>query len=199
MFGRLSVLKRVLTFLPLIFFLACVPPTSTELPSAYQTGVVQTLTAKMWTPTFTAPAATLVPDTSKIVEILNNAMVGSDPLAETVEAKFSVTDARIVYEPSTNLAVILLINVECESIYTNNCTLEGTFVALMHAFIANEKIIGKISEQVPVTVHSLQMAALNHMAQTGMVTANWNDVVDFANGKINGSQLGTRIVRLPTP
>lgn len=183
-------LKRILPFLPFLFFLACVP---TEPSPDMQTAVVQTLTATMWTP---APTTTPAPNTGKIVQILNGVMVGSDPLAETIEAKFSVIDAQIINDQSSNTADILSIHVECESIYNNSCTPEETFVVLMHAFIATDKIIGKVSEQVPSTVQFMQVVTFNHMAQTGMIMVKLKDVVDFAKGRIDGSQLGSRIMRL---
>ena len=34
------------------------------------------------------------------------------------------------------------------------------------------------------------------MIQTGMVVVAWNDVMDYALGKITGNQLGSRITRL---
>lgn len=194
MFGRLTVLKRILPFLPLLFFLACVP--ATEISPEIGTAVAQSQTASMWTP---APTTTPVPNTGKIVQILNGVIVGTDPLAETIEAKFRVIDAQFINSPPLNTADILSIHVECESIYNNSCTPEETFVALMHAFVATDKIIVKVSEQVPPTVLIMQVVTFNHMTQSGMIMVNWSDVVDYAKGKIDGGQLGARITRLPPP
>ena len=190
-------LKRLLPFLPLIFLIACVP--TGEITNSDQTAVVQTLTAKAWTPTPILPTATTEPNTGKIVEILNNAMTGVDPLADTIEARFSVVDAQIIYEPPTNLAGVLIIRIECEWVFTDNCAPETSFVALMHALTTNEKVFAKITDQIPSTIHTLQVVTLNHMTQKGMIIVPWADIVDYATGKINGSQLGSRITRVIVP
>lgn len=190
-------LKRLLPFVPLIFFIACVP-SSGEITPPEITAMIQTLTATMWTPTPITPSATPEPNTGRVVEILNNAMLGSNPLAETIEAKFTVIDAQVLMDGPTNQAGILSIHVECEWIYTDSCTPEETFVTLMQALTANDKILGKILEQIPATIHTLQLIAFDHMTQSGIVISNWNDVLDYATGKINGNQLGSRIIRLST-
>lgn len=188
--------KRLLPFLPMLVFMACTP----ETPSPdMRTAVVASITATMWTPVPATITITPEPNTGKIVDILNGAMLGADPLAEAIESKFSVIDAKFTSSPPLYLTDILSIYVECESVYNNNCTPEETFVALMHAFTATDKIIGKVSEQVPSTVLIVQVVTYNHMAQTGMILVNWSDVVDYATGNISGSQLGSRITRLPPP
>ena len=188
--------KRLLPFLSVIVFVACAPDVSSP---EIQNAVIQSLTATIWTPTPVLPTETPEPNTSKIVEILNNAMLGYDPLAETIDAKFSVLDAQVIHDETTQLATILRIHVECEWMFSDSCTPETSFVALMHAFTANEKVIGRVSGQVPVTVHTLQMVAFERMIQTNMLLISWNDILDYAYGRINGNQLGSRITRLATP
>jgi hypothetical protein len=188
--------KRLLPFLPMLVFVAC----TTDIPSPdIQTAVVASLTAKVWTPTPIIPTATPEPNTGRIVDILNGAMLGADPLAETIVAKFSVIDAKFTNSPPLYLIDILSIHVECESNYNLSCAPEEAFLALMHAFTATDKIIGKVSEQVPSTVLIVQVVTYNRMVQSGMILVNWKDVVDYAKGNINGCQLGSRITRLPPP
>jgi hypothetical protein len=186
-------LKRLAPFLPCVIMIACI--SMGGVSPADQTAVVQTLTATVWTPTPPTASPTPEPNLIAIIEILNNAMVGSDPLAETIKAKFSIIDARILMDGAANLAGILQLSIECEWIFSDSCTLEETFVVLMRALTADDKVTGKIIEQVPLTVHTLQMVAFDHMLQTGMIAVNWQDVMDYAAGRINGNQLGARIIR----
>lgn len=187
-------LKRLLPFAPIILLFACFPPTA-GVDSAASTAVIQTITATMWTSTPATPSATPEPNLGKVVELLNNALLGSDPLAETIEAKYTVLDARIIPDGPANVAGILSIHVDCEWVYSDGCTPEKSFVILMHALTRNEKILWKIYDQIPATVHTLQMVSFDRMAQSGMVVTNWRDVMDYATGKINGNQLGSRITR----
>ncbi len=182
-------LKRLMPLLPALIFIACSPDLSDP---AIQNAVIQTLTATAWTPT---PSPTPEPNTGRIVEILNNVMVGADPLAETIAAKFSVIDVQFLLEVASGQATAMRISVDCEWIYTNGCTPEATFVMLMHAFGANDRIIEKIGPQVPLTVQDVQVLAFDHMNPTGMILVKWSDVLEYAAGRINGSQLGSRIVR----
>jgi hypothetical protein len=190
-------LKRLLPLLPLILMLACTP--SGPVSPWMLTAVVQTQTASAWTPTPVTPSPTTEPNTGKIATVLNNAMLGADPLAETIEAKFSVIDVRVLYDQTGSLASTLQIQVECEWIYNNGCTAERTFVTLMKAMTRNDKTIGVISENVPSTVQVMQVIALEHMTQRGSILVSWRDFMDYAAGKINGNQLGSRITRNAGP
>jgi len=187
--------KRLLPFLPMVVFIACAPDISSP---DIQNAVIQSLTATVWTPTPLTPTATPEPNTGRIVDILNNAMLGADPLGETIDAKFSVIDAQIILDDVTKQATTLRVHVECEWVFNNSCTPEQTFVVLMRALTINEKVLEKISSQIPQTVHMLQMVAFDRMVQTGMVVSSWDDVMDYAIGRISGNQLGSRITRLVT-
>jgi hypothetical protein len=187
--------KRLLPFLPMVVFIACAPDISSP---DIQNAVIQSLTATIWTPTPLTPTATPEPNTGRIVDILNNAMQGADPLGETIDAKFSVIDAQIVLDDVTQQATTLRVHVECEWVFSNSCTPEQTFVVLMRALTINEKVLEKISPQIPPTVHTLQMVAFDRMVQTGLVVSSWEDVMDYAIGRISGNQLGSRITRLVT-
>ena len=191
-------LKRFLPFVPVFLLIACFPPTTEGVDPVYSTAVVQTITATIWTPTPVTPSATPEPHTGKVVELLNNVILGSDPLAETIEARFTILDAQIILDGPASQAGTLRIHVDCEWIFTDSCTPEKSFVVLMHAITANDKILGKIREHIPTTINTLQMVAFDHMTQTGMIIISWNDILDYAGGKISGNQLGSRITRLAT-
>ncbi|MCL4530233.1 MAG: hypothetical protein M1282_12550 [Chloroflexi bacterium] len=191
-------LKRVLPFLPLLVilvFTACssVSPQQGGISPEEVTAVIQTMTAALWTPT---PSLTPEPDSRTITDLLNGVMIGSDPLSETIEAKFNVLDVRFPIEPNSKKVVTMQMDVECEWIFTDNCTPEETFVHLMKGFDPKSKLIDKISAQVPPTVKIVEVTTFNHRVQNGKIIVNWQDMVDFATGKINGNQLGSRIVRL---
>ena len=134
-------LKRLLATLPIIVFVACAPDvTNPEVQKA----VIQSLTATVWTPTPVTPTATLEPNTGRIVDVLNNAMLGSDPLAETIDAKFTVIDAQVLMDATTQQAAVLRVHVECEWVFADSCTPEQTFVALIRALTVNNKLVEKI-------------------------------------------------------
>jgi hypothetical protein len=187
-------LKRWIVLAPLLFFAACGPIDGVNLPAA-----IQTLTATAWTPPPTTPTWTPVPPTGKIVDALNNAIVGVDPLAETIGSRFSVVDVRVITEPPNNISGILRIDVECEWVYSDSCTCEESFARVMRALRTNEKVRERIHESVPATVHTLQLASYNHMIPDGMIIVMWPDVLAYMDETINGNQLGSRIVRLPSP
>jgi hypothetical protein len=183
-------LKRLYPFAPLILLVACMPDISAP---EIQHAVIQTLTATVLTPT---PSATPEPNTVGIVDILNIAIRGADPLEETIDAKFSVIDASVIMDRATNQATTLSIHADCEWVFSDGCTPEQTFVVLMRALRTNDKIIKKLCDDIPSTIRTLQVVTFDRMTQRGVLGASWNDIVDYAIGKINGNQLGSRIVRL---
>ena len=184
-------LKRLCLFPILIFLLvAC----STDLSDPkIQNEVILTLTATALTPT---PSATPVPNTSGIVNILNGAMINSDPLEETINARFSVLDSRVLLDASTKQALTLQIDVDCEWVFTDGCTPEASFVVLMRTFQANGKAFKKICDDIPSTIQSLHVVTFDHMVRRGMLAASWDDVVEYVAGRINGNQFGARTVRM---
>ncbi|MBI3160929.1 MAG: hypothetical protein HYZ23_00385 [Chloroflexi bacterium] len=183
--------KRILPVLPILVFAACAPDISDP---NIQAAVIHSLTATVWTPTPPTPSATPESDTARIVDVLNDAMSGADPLAETVNAKFIVTDAQVIVDENTRQASILRIHVDCEWVFSDSCTTEAVFVALMHAFSANDKVIERITKQLPPTINILETVAFDRMKQNGVIVAAWQDVLDFVSGRINGNQLGARII-----
>jgi hypothetical protein len=187
--------KRVLPFLSILVFLAfgaCSGLSENGLPPGAGTFVIQTLTATMWTPTVTP---TPDPNTAQIVGILNSAMIASDPLRDTLAAKFEVLDVHFPFDDVAHQILSMQIDVECEWIFTDSCTAEESFASLMHGFVADKKTIEKIRAQVPATVNKLYVTTYNHRVRNGLIIVNWQDVVDFAAGRITGNQLAARITR----
>lgn len=184
--------KRIIAFLPVLVFIACAPDISD--PSV-QAAVINSLTATSWTPTPVTPSPTAEPNTGRIVDILNEVIVGSDPLTETIVAKYRVLDALVLMDVTTQLASTLRIHVDCDWVYSDACTPESTFVILMSAFSENDKIIERIQNQIPASVQTLELVAFERMNSTANIFILWKDVWDFAQGKINGNQLGSRMMR----
>lgn len=168
--------------------LACIM----QMPALTLTDAILTLTATVMTPTITA---TPIPNTARLVEILNRNLVGADPLADTVDARYSVLDVQFAADAEHNL-VTLKVNVECECVYSSCCSTERTFVQLMHAMVAKPKTMDEIRAQIPATIVEVQVAAFDHMQPRGTILVQWADVLLYAAGQINGNQLGARIVRL---
>jgi hypothetical protein len=72
-------LRRLIVLVPLIFFfIAC--SVEGQLGPEDVTAIIQTLTATTWSPTPPSPSPTRVPNTMAIVQVLNNAMIGANPL-----------------------------------------------------------------------------------------------------------------------
>lgn len=190
MFKRVAI---CILILPFILLVACAPDLTDP---NIQAAVIHSLTATSWTPTPITPSATPQPNTTKIVEILNEAMIGSDPLTETVVAKYSVIDAQVLMDSSNQQATTLRIHVDCEWIFSDSCTPESTFVVLMNTFSTNEKVMERVINQIPTTITTLEMLAFDQMIPTNILTIAWSDVLAFAFGEINGNQLGSRILRI---
>lgn len=184
--------KRV-TICILILLVACAPDLTDP---NIQAAVIYSLTATSWTPTPVTPSATPQPNTTKIVEILNEAMIGSAPLTETIVAKYSVIDSQVLMDASNQQATILRIHVDCEWIFSDSCTPESTFVVLMNIFSTNEKVLERVINQIPTTITTLEMLAFDQMIPTSILTVAWSDVLAFTFGDINGNQLGSRILRM---
>ena len=188
--------KRALPFFPILIFLAfaaCTAMPENGISPEAATSVIQSLTATMWTPTATPIPE---PDLAAIIDGLNGVIVDSDPLRETIEAKFNVLDVHFPVESNSNQILVMQVDMECEWIITNSCIPEESFANLMHGFAANDKVTKRIAAQVPVTVRSLEVTTFNHRIRNGRITVNWQDVLDFAAGKINGNQLGARIIEI---
>ncbi len=188
--------KRALPFFPLVVMTAlgaCAQIPDTGISSREVTAVIQSMTATMWTPT---PSPTPRPNTLTIINVLNNEIIDSDPLAETIDAKFNVLDVRFPLDNGSGQIQTMQIDVECEWVFADSCTPQASFVHLMDGFVGDGKVISKILAQVPASVQSMEVACFNHMVANGRIVASWEDVLDFATHKINGNQLGARIMIL---
>ena len=130
------------------------------------------------------------------MDILNNALIGSDPLEETIDARFSVLNSLVLLDQTTKQALTLQIDIDCEWVFSDSCTPEGSFVVLIGAFRANDKIFKKICEDIPSTIRSLHVVTFDRMLRRGMLAASWDDVIEYVAGRINGNQLGSRTVRI---
>ncbi len=181
-------MKRYLPILPLTVLVACIMQTT----GMSLTDAILTLTATATTPTITVTPA---PNTASLVETLNRNMIGTDPLSETVDAKYYVTDLRFALDDHNNL-IMLCVHVECECVYSSCCTNERTFVQVIRAFVANQQTLSEIQSQMPATIRDIQVVSIDHMQEKGMIVVLWSDVLLYAAGLINGNQLGSRIVRL---
>ncbi len=185
--------KRALPFFPLLVlvaFGACAQIPDTGISSRQVTAVIQSMTATMWTPT---PSPTPRPNTLMIINALNAVIIDSDPLAETIDAKFNVLDVRFPVDNGSGQIQTMQIDVECEWVFADSCTPQASFVHLMAGFVGDGKVISKILAQVPASVQSVEVTCFNQMVANGRIVANWTDVLDFATHKINGNQLGARI------
>jgi len=181
-------MKRFLPLLPLTLLVACIMQTT----GMSLTDAILTLTATASTPTLTVTPA---PNTASLVESLNRNLVGTDPLSETVDARYFVSDLRFIPDDQDNL-IAVRIQVECECVYSSCCSNERTFVQLMRAFVANQRTLNEIQAQTPATLRDIQVVAFDHMQEKGIIVVLWSDVLLYAAGQINGNQLGSRIVRL---
>src|SRR5512142_2944780 len=121
---------------------ACIQIPDTGISSREVTAVIQTMTATMWTAT---PSPTPRPNTMTIINALNGAMIDSDPLAETIEAKFNVLDVRFPVDAASGQILTMQIDVECEWVFADSCTPEASFVRLMDGWVANEKVASKVA------------------------------------------------------
>lgn len=189
-------MKRFLVVVPIFVFLflgAC-GVHSDQLDPLASTLVVQTLTATMWTPTPVTPSPTAVPKEVIIVDTLNGALRGADPLGEAIDAKFYIID--VGFDPGGNppMLITMRVHLECEWILKPSCTAERVFVVLMHAF-ERDGVRNKIIEQIPATIEFVQVIAFDHFSHIGTIGVRWQDILAFANKDITGDQLAARATR----
>jgi hypothetical protein len=186
-------MKRFLLVIPIILFAvlgACGDSTG-QLNPLIVTYVAQTQTAAVWTPTPVTPTATAVPDQVTIVKVLNEALRGADPLEEALDARFSVIDLGFEMSGNPPLTNKVRIGIECEWVYKSACTVERTFVVLLH-ILERDGVRKKVSGQLPGTIKILQIVAFDHMKLIGTIEILWRDVLAFADNKISGEQLAAR-------
>lgn len=173
------------SFVILLALVACV---ASDLSTAQMASAVQTLTATVLPPTPTPD-----PDESTIVLLLNHGIEQTaDPLSQTVDARYQVIDVNFPLDIN-NEASTFLVNVRCECVNGSCCTAERTFVVFVSAM---QSVADKIARQIPGSVTNMQVVCLDHTSSLGIVLVSWNDMADYLTGKINGFQLGGRVIKL---
>lgn len=183
-------MRRMIALCAFILLLGSAACVGSDLSTAQMNSAVQTLTATVLPPTVTP---TPDPDESAIVLLLNHGLEQtSDPLAQTIDARYQVLDVSFPLD-ADNQAAAFLIQVRCECVNGACCTAERAFIMLVNAM---KPVADKIARQVPGTVTTMQVACLDHAASIGMTIASWRDMADYFAGTINGFQLGGRVVKL---
>jgi hypothetical protein len=181
--------------IPVCFFVllsACAEITVT-VPDEVGTAVAETQTAKMWSPTPVTPSATPVPNPLVILDALNGALRGADPLREVMDAKFYVADVGFDANGNPPLIITLRISVECEWIMHPSCTTERAFVEVIHVF-EKEGVHKKIVEHMPASIEFIQVVAFDHFNQNGTLIVRWQDVLAYIEGKISPEQLAAYVL-----
>ena len=183
-------MRRMVAAFSLVLLLALVACVASELSTAQMASAVQTLTATVLPPTVTP---TPDPDESTIVLLLNHGLEQTaDPLSQTVDARYQVIDVSFPLDIN-NKASTFLIEVRCECVNGYCCTAERTFVIFVNAM---QSVADKIARQIPGTVTNMQVSCLEHTSSIGIVFVAWNDMAEYLTGKINGFQLGGRVIKL---
>ena len=189
-------MKRLLAVIPvflLIFINAC-DANESPVTSDIGTAVALTQTATMWTPTPITPSPTPSPNQAIIVDALNGALRGADPLGEAIDAKFHVADVGFDANGNPPILITLRIHIECEWIIRSSCTTERAFVVLIHA-LEREGVRKKVTEQIPTTIEFIQVDAFDHMTRIGSLAIRWQDLLAFTKNEITGDQLAVRVIR----
>jgi hypothetical protein len=195
-FLRETVMKRWFAALPLflLFLINACGVEPSVITSEQGTAVALTQTATMWTATPITPSPTNSPNQAVIVEALNSALRGADPLGEAMDAKFHVADVGFDPNGIPPVLITLRIHIECEWIIKSSCTTERAFVALIHAF-EREGVRKKVVEQIPTTIEFIQIDAFERMSRIGSLAVSWKDVLAFTKSEITGDQLASRVIR----
>jgi hypothetical protein len=55
--------------------------------------------------------------------------------------------------------------------------------------------LGYLSGMIPSNLTQLHVVTLKNLQPTGTVIVRWQDVTDYSNGVITGTQLAARIIR----
>ena len=185
-------MKRLLLAVPIFLFIflnACANSSASAISPNVGTNVAQTQTATMWTPTIT-PIPN--PNTSKIVEWLNQSFLERDALEQSLDAKYQARDAFFPGAPST-APTVFRVDIRCDCAFgTQCCVPERMFVLTM---LALKGRADKILEQVPNSVNEVKLVCFNHDIQGEVLAASWVNVRAYLLDQINGTQLGSRVYR----
>ncbi len=188
-------MRRIFPMIPVFLFVflsACAEITITP-PSTWWTSAVESLTATMWTATPVTPSATPVPNPLVILDALNGALRGVDPLGEVMDAKFYVADVGFDANGNPPLIITLRISVECEWIMHPSCTTERAFVEVVHVF-EKEGVRKKIVAHMPASIEFIQVVAFDHFNQNGTLIVRWQDVLAYIEGKLSPEQLAAYVL-----
>jgi hypothetical protein len=189
-------MKRLLPLIPIIllmFLNSCGSINTGVISSQEWTAVWLTTTATFWTPT---PPATLDPEENKIVEWLNEELLKTDPLEQTLDAKYQVLDASFPVAQGNSFPNFR-IDLRCECTYASNCcTPERMFVVLIKAMVAPSD---SIMDNVPDNVSDMKIVCYDHSVQINVIGARWSDVTSYLKRDINGYQLGSRVFHTTIP
>jgi len=180
-------MRRYLIVVPVVLFVflsACGNEGLTE-PQ-----LIQTLTARAWTPTITLTPP--VRNGLNIVNLLNSPLPEDGTLKkmyeleETIGARYQVVDA-IFTENNT----VFRVNVFCQcATKARCCSPERIFVILMRKM---DFYRDRILVEVPGTVREINVHCMDHGSQLGVMAASWPDVREFLYGNLNGYQFGSRV------
>jgi hypothetical protein len=158
------------------------PPTLTQ-KEAKQTKEAADLTAQP----SPLPTATSTPLPSVIVSALGNTLLNIDPVDRILETTFDVVDVFYGPDPS-GTEIILRVTVNCDGL----CSRERSFAVTMQAVRGN---LGYLNGMIPSNLTQLHVVTLKNLQPTGTVIVRWQDVTDYSNGVITGTQLAARIIR----
>jgi hypothetical protein len=184
-------MKRLLPFVPVTLFLllnACASGTvqaSSDMWALF--GLTQTAT--MWTPTLSPTPNYYIPTMIGWLNIDLSAT--SDPLEQTLDAKYLVTDASFSHILNSQSWTFRL-DVQCECAANANCCIpERMFVVLANSLRRNQSTI---LEHVPVGLSDMIVVCHDHETPVGAMYALWPDVQGYLQGYVSGYQLGVLVI-----
>ncbi|HLO15610.1 MAG TPA: hypothetical protein VK206_12320 [Anaerolineales bacterium] len=192
-------MKRLLLTVPLILLLlvnACGNDPAANISDAQWAIVRQTETAAAWTAT---PVATFNPNIPIMVNWLNGDLSSmTNSLEATMDVKYSVTNISFPNGPNSS-DLIFQVNVGCICMNSDNCCIpERTFVVIVEAMKRNS-ITNPV--QVPDGVDRMMVVCSDSQTKSliGAISALWQDVQDYLQGRVSGYQLGARVTRTIAP
>lgn len=190
-------MRRFLPVIPILFLMllnACGSFSSpTVVPGYWQTSVIQSLTATLWTP---MPTQTYNPNIPTMVNWLNADLSTINSLEWTLDAEYYVTNVSFPNIPNS-LALVFRLDVRCECVNGTECCIpERIFVAIMGSMKRNAPTI---LAQVPGGVNQMLVVCSKSKTHIGTMSASWQDVRDYLLGYLTGYQFGERVTRALVP
>lgn len=189
-------MKRLLPIIPIVLLLilnSCGNFDPNGVPSRMSTAVVESLTATMWSPT---PTTTPDPPENKIVEWLNGELTNTNPLEQTLDARYLVTGVSFPFAQGSS-AQIFRVDLRCECASNTNCCVpERMFVVFITALKGAKD---KITKQVPSNVGVIKVICYDHTSQINVIGADWAEVRGYLNENVSGYELGAQVYRTTYP